>query len=221
MPQLSPSYSSPCATHVGGAVGPPLLSLCTPGQVLVALNVFPPLPVSPDSSCFPSLLSLSIVSSCGRSSRPLPALPTVWDRHPLGVRQVSMLLPCTNLSPFHSRGQSHLSVVATLSQQSFSLLPNPWQSSPSSTGFLLGLLQEEQGQLSGSPCWPPNAVNSPFVLAGWTGGWGLHLCPSAHPCWSTHAAPSASLQQGTGRSPCSKQVDYSYFEDCLYCRTLL
>lgn len=106
VPLLSPSYSSPCATHTGGAVGPPLLRLCPPGQVLVALNVFPPLPVSPDSSCFPSVLSLCTVSSCGRSRRPLPTLPTVRDRHPLGVRQVSMLLAFTNLSPLKHRGQS-------------------------------------------------------------------------------------------------------------------
>lgn len=124
-------------------------------------------------------------------------------------------------SPHFTTEDSHTSVSWPQSQQSFSLLPNPWQSSPSSTGFLLGPLQEEQGQLSGSPCWTPNDVNSPFVLAGRTGGWGLHLCPSAYPCWSTHAAPSASPQQGLGQSPCSKQVDYSYFEDCLYCKTLL
>lgn len=111
VPLLSPSYSSPCATHIGGAVGPPLLSLCPPGEVLVALNVFPPLPVSPDSSCFPSLLSLPIVSSCGRSRRPLPTLPTVWDRHPLGVRapclhQPLPISPQRTVTP-QCRGHSH------------------------------------------------------------------------------------------------------------------
>lgn len=105
-------------------------------------------------------------------------------------------------------------MVATLSQQSFSLLPNPWQSSPSSTGFLLGPLQEEQGWGSGSPCWTPNAVNSPFVLAGQ----GAGEVTSA-PLPSLAGASSASPQQGTGQSVCSKQVDYSYFEEYPALRT--
>lgn len=66
-----------------GLLGPPAQPVFP--WVSAGPTLFPPSLVSPDSSCFPSLLSLSTVSSCGRSRRPLPTLPTVWDRHPLGV----------------------------------------------------------------------------------------------------------------------------------------
>lgn len=96
-PLLTLLHHSSHAIHTGvDLLQPQLLSLFLFRQVLFMINLFPPLPISPDSSCFPSPSALSF-----RSCPPVGGAEGVCPLFPLcrtEIHQVSVR--CPRSSPF-------------------------------------------------------------------------------------------------------------------------